>query len=109
MLEQEIRVTSYQQIQKYQLIYLNCGYVPDSKDPRVSQDIQVNTLGKYLLIHCRLRIVNGRHKGDPKGKFTCYTARGCSGVDYVILSSDLFSKVTDVHVGDLPTFLIIVH
>jgi len=48
-------------------IDLPCGYVPDSNtSPRVSQDIQVNTQGKYLLdlcISCRLRIVNGRHKG----------------------------------------------
>ena len=41
--------------------------------PRVTQDTQVNTLGKCFIDLCvssGLRIVNGRHSGDPSGSYT---------------------------------------
>ena len=37
-------------------------------------------------------------------KFTCYTPRGCSVVDYLILSSYLYSKITYFSVGELCKF-----
>jgi hypothetical protein len=66
-------------------INLPCGYTPDSNmGPLTSQDTKVNTQGKHLLDMCLLdmcvsfgmRIMNGRHSGDPNGSFTCYTPRG---------------------------------
>ena len=52
-------------------INLPYGYVIDkSMKPRISQDAKVNTLGKYLVgmcISCRLRFLNGRHRGDYTG------------------------------------------
>ena len=89
-------------------IDLPCGYVPDSNIcPHISQDSQINAQGKLLLdlcISCGLRIMNGRHKKDPVGNYTCYTSRECSVVDYFIVSSNLHNKVTDFFVGELPTF-----
>ena len=74
---------------------------------RILQDTKVNTLGKYLVdmcISCRLRFLNGRHEGDYWGKFTCFTPRGCSVVDYCIVSAELYDKVTGFSVGELQTF-----
>ena len=89
-------------------INLPYGYVIDkSMKTRISQDTKVSTLGKYLVdmcISCRLRFLNGRHKGDYWGKFTCFTPRGCSVVDYGIVSAELYDKVTDISVGELQTF-----
>ena len=83
-------------------------YVIDkSMKPRISQDAKVNTIGKYLVnmcISCRLRFLNGRHRGDYWGKFTCFTLGGCNVVDYVIVSAELNDKVADFSVGELPTF-----
>ena len=65
------------------------------------------TIEKYLMdmcISCRLRFLNGRHRGDYWGKFTCFTPRGCSVVDYVIVSAELYDKVADFSVGEVPTF-----
>ena len=77
-------------------IDLPCGYVPDSNIcPRLSQDSQINVQRKLLLdfcIGCGLRIMNGRY---PKENYTCYTSRGCSVVDSFIVSSNLYTKVTD--------------
>ena len=74
-------------------INLPYEYVIDkSMKPRISQDAKVNTIGKYLVDMCisfRLRFLNGRHRGDYWGKFTCFTPRGCSVVDYVIVSAEL--------------------
>ena len=74
-------------------INLPYGYVIDkSMKSRISQDAKVNTLLKYIVdmwISCRLRLLNGRHKGDYRGKFTCFTPRGCSVVDYGIVSAEL--------------------
>lgn len=43
-------------------------------------------------------LLNGRHAGDTEGQFTCCTrwgtgAGGSSGVDYAIVSADLFPAV----------------
>ena len=102
--------TTYDFIQENSDLPINLpyGYVIDkSMKPRISQDAKVNTIGKYLVdmcISCRLRFLNGRHRGDYWGKFTCFTPRGCSVVDYVIVSAELYDKVADFSVGELPTF-----
>ena len=72
--------------------YSPLTYSVDEDHPRVSQDTTVNMQGRCLLDLCigsRLRILNGRHKGDSSGKYTCYTPNGCSVVDYVIVSADI--------------------
>ena len=68
-------MTLFKKILTFLYINLPYGYVIDkSMKSRISQDTKVNTLGKYLVdmcISCRLRFLNGRHKGDYWGKFTC--------------------------------------
>ena len=65
-------------------------YIINNGTPRQSSDVTVNAQGKYLLDLCismRLRILNGRFRGDCPGKYTCFTAGGCSIVDYAIISA----------------------
>ena len=45
--------------------------------------------------------LNGRTKGDPLGNFTCFTPKGISVVDYVILNDDLFNDVVYFKVNPL--------
>ena len=47
-----------------------------------------------------LLILNGRKTGDPWGKITSYQWNGTAVVDYVIISSDIFSKITHFKVRD---------
>ena len=69
--------------------------------------IFVNTQGRHLLDLCigsRMRIVNGRHGGDSKGKFTCYTPRGCSVVDYLIVSAELQQRIMSFQIAELKSY-----
>jgi len=72
-------------------------YVPDTFDQkRVSQDKVINMYGKKLLDICRLfsvHVCNGR-KNDPYGDFTYISHRGSSVIDYCIVSSDLYERVS---------------
>jgi len=82
-------------------------YAVDTEISRMSRDVVVNSRGKNLLDLCvgaRLRIVNGRHRGDKRGEYTCYTPRGCSVVDYLIVSSDLLPQICDFRVCSLETY-----
>ena len=86
--------TTYDFIQEDSDLPINLpyGYVIDKRMKlRISQDAKVNTIGKYL-VSCRLRFLNGRHRGDYWGKFTCFTPRRCSVVDYIIVSAELYDK-----------------
>ena len=80
-------------------------YTPDQFMNRCSQDIgHVNNNGLLLLDLCKqtgVRILNGR-VGDDKGvgKFTFVGSRGCSVVDYVLASQDLFEYVSTFKVHD---------
>ena len=61
-----------------------------------SLDQSVNRYGRSLVNLCisnKLRILNGRVKGDLLGKFTCYKPNGASVVDYAILSNALIKHV----------------
>ena len=84
------------------------GYESDNAIPqRKNQDVQTNTQGKRLINLCissGIRILNGRHNGDPSGKFTCYTPRGCSVVDYVVMSENLLYTVEEFSISDLPVY-----
>ena len=72
--------------------------------PRNSEDKgHIDIRGEELLELCRshnLVILNGRKTGDPWGKITSYRWNGTAVVDYVIISSDIFSKITHFKVGD---------
>ena len=81
------------------------AYLPDKELPRVSKDKYTNYQGRQLLDMCLssgLRIVNGRLKGDVQGNYTCYTPRGCSVVDYLIVSNTILEKVVKFCIEDLP-------
>ena len=69
-------------------------------------DLSINVQGRNLLDLCisnRLRILNGRHNSDSQGRYTCYTSRGCSVVDYVIVSANMQSRITNFCVATLKT------
>lgn len=78
-------------------------YVSDCESPRNNQDSVMDARGKEFLDLCigsSLRIVNGRSFGDSMGKFTCFTSRGSSVVDYTIVSQDLLQQLLYFHVSD---------
>ena len=83
------------------------SYVIDEDElQRTSMDMSTNAQGRNLLDLCisnRLRIRNGRHNGDRQGKYTCYTSRGCSVVDYVVVSADMQCRITNFCVATLKT------
>ena len=82
-------------------------YTIDKESIRISSDDFVNTQGRHLLDLCigsRMRIVNGRHGGDSKGKFTCYTPRGCSVVDYLIVSAELQQRIISFQIAELKSY-----
>ena len=83
------------------------NYTIDQEVPRQSKDTGVNPQGRILLDLCisaRMRIINGRTTGDSAGEYTCYTPRGCSVVDYLIVSADLLPKIVNFRVGTLPDY-----
>ena len=84
------------------------GYESDNAIPqRKNQDVQTNTQGKCLIdlyVSSGRRIVNGRHNEDPSGKFTRYIPRGCSVIDYVIMSENLLYTVEEFSISDLPIY-----
>ena len=84
------------------------SYVIDEDElQRTSVDLSTNVQGRNLLDLCisnRLRILNGRHNGDRQGKYTCYTSRGYSVVDYVIVSADMQCRMTNFCVATLKTY-----
>ena len=45
-----------------------------------------------------VHIGNGRFFGDKDGDYTCITPKGCSVVDYILLSTELFQCVDDFSV-----------
>ena len=49
-------------------------------------------------------ILNGRTSGDFNGKFTCYTPRGSSVVDYFLASRSLSNIVFSMYIHDINLF-----
>ena len=73
--------------------------------PRNSKDLhgEVNIHGKSLLNLCcthNIHMLNGRIVGDLPGHLTCFTANGCSIVDYTVASSSLFPLIHRFEIGD---------
>ena len=76
----------------------------DSQLPtRHSEDKTCNTQGRSLLglfKESDLRIVNGRHPGDPTGKFTFYRGEARSVIDYLISQSRNFDNILTFSVSN---------
>ena len=56
---------------------------------RINEDISMNYFGEQLLrlrIAAKLRILNGRTRGDQQDHFTYFGFQGCSTVDLVLAS-----------------------
>ena len=64
---------------------------------------EVNIHGKSLLNLCcthNIHILNGSIVGNLPGHLTCFTANGCSIVDYTVASSSLFPLIHRFEIGD---------
>ena len=71
---------------------------------RNNMDQGFNSYGPKLIDLCKavpLRILNGRVLGDLFGKYTCFTPRGNSAVDYAAVSPRLFKSVRYFSVSNL--------
>ena len=79
-------------------------YEPDSILPRTSQDKEINKHGRAFLefvSNNQLIILNGRTLGDLTGAYTSIQRFGCSVVDYVATSRELYRHVEHMKVGNL--------
>ena len=66
--------------------------------------IKVNKFGSKLIELChstKLRILNGRTKGDRLGDFTCFTPNGVSSIDYTMVSEELLPEIIGFVVSPL--------
>ena len=85
-------------------IALNCDY--DARVPRLvrqrdvpsrnSEDVVTNSRGRKmfnLMTKHDLLLTNGKICGDMKGRYTCFQWNGASAIDYLIIQSDLFTRI----------------
>ena len=81
---------------------LSHDYMSDDFDcVRHSSDTVTNNYGRLLLDICKefgVHIVNGRMRSDIPSNFTFISRSGCSTIDYFIVSSSLFSFISDMAV-----------
>ena len=67
--------------------------------PRKSRDKEVTVFGRRLIEFCKIYsiyIANGRIGNDKNiGNFTCIGLQGCSVIDYLMMSADLFNKTVN--------------
>jgi hypothetical protein len=79
-------------------------YVSDNFNiPRNSKDSTVNTFGYDLIDMCHalsVHVLNGRVTGDEQGEFTHVSRQGASVIDYMAVSSDMFTNVKHFTVID---------
>ena len=71
------------------------NYIPDQTKSRNQLDTKSNLHGKLLTDICKshnLRILNGRFLGDSLGYFTFFNSNGCSTVDYMLASNEIFHQ-----------------
>ena len=69
-----------------------------------NRDHTVNKFGLELIELChglKLRILNGRTKGDRLGDFSCFTPNGVSSIDYVVVSEELLTEIMGFVVSPL--------
>lgn len=80
-------------------------YEPDNFNlPRTSKDHTVNRFGASLIELCienELHTLNGRHVNDQNGEYTFVRDGGCSVIDYMIVSSDMYNWVPEFYVHSL--------
>jgi len=70
---------------------------------RSNKDIKLNSNGKPFIDFVKgngLLILNGRTLGDIFGAFTCLKYNGCSVVDYMCTTANLYSNVMSMRVGE---------
>ena len=71
--------------------------------PRQSRDKHaMNNFGRSLINYCKqfqIHMLNGRSPHDQSGEYTCCSATGQSVVDYILVSSCLFDKITNFIIG----------
>ena len=80
---------------------------PEHLTDRSSKDVVVNARGKVLtdFLACnKLTILNGCVLGDAFGEFTSVNYNGCSVVDYMAATPNLYSKVSTFKVLSLTKF-----
>jgi hypothetical protein len=66
--------------------------------PRRSVDSRINNFGFSLINMCQvygIHMLNGRFPGDTDGACTFISTSGTSLVDYILVSSSLFPRITD--------------
>ena len=73
---------------------------------RSNRDHTVNKSGLEFIELChgfKLRILNGRTKGDRLGDFTCtcFTPNGASSIDYAVVSEELLTEIMGFVVSPL--------
>ena len=60
---------------------------------RNNEDVSLNSYGEQLIQFCiasKLRVLNGRTRGDLQGHFTYFGYQDCSTVDLVLASKNIF-------------------
>jgi exonuclease III len=70
---------------------------------RSNKDQKLNSNGKPFIDFIKgngLLILNGRKLGDVYGEMTCLKYNGCSVVDYMCTSINLFNNVNSMRVGE---------
>ena len=76
------------------LDFLPEGYKLDtSTTHRNNEDVSLNSYGEQLIQLCiasKLRVLNGRTRGDLEGHFTYLGYQGCCPVDLVLDSENIF-------------------
>ena len=79
----------------------NMSFLPGDYEPdkftvsRNNEDVSINYFGQQLLKLCiaaKLRILNGRTRGDLQGHFTYFGFQGCKKVDLVLESESLLKS-----------------
>ena len=76
------------------LDFLSQGYELDTfTTHRNNEDVSLNSYGEQLIQLCiasKLRVLNGRTRGDLQGHFTYLGYQSCSTVDLVLASENIF-------------------
>ena len=80
------------------------SYQFDTVYKRNSMDGLIQKNGRKCINACvdnNMCILNGRMLGDLRGKFTCFSEKGSSVVDYFMCSQNLLRQITKMIVRDL--------
>ena len=86
-----------------------CVPLPTEYRPDPGSEIQFRQRSQFLwkgiIVYPAIIILNGRIGIDRNvGAFTCYTPRGCSVVDYFVVSEHFMIFISDMSVHDLSEY-----